>query len=145
MATMTTLQYPDPPVVLDRREGPFGEVVLRRHGDLLQIIANGTFLMDTSDGRSERRLVDAALDALDDRERRTWELMQGLEDFVQRPDDRIDGGFPILTLEPGDVASRAERPALPAQHDDADVAAGRDGAHNCQEGGCCCSIYGVEH
>ncbi|MGP3774226.1 spermidine synthase [Streptomyces sp. SDT5-1] len=69
MATMTTLQYPDPPVVLDRREGPFGEVVLRRHGDLLQIIANGTFLMDTSDGRSERRLVDAALDALDDRER----------------------------------------------------------------------------
>ncbi|MET8469511.1 spermidine synthase [Streptomyces sp. NPDC006422] len=66
---MTTLQYPDPPVVLDRREGPFGEVVLRRHGDLLQIIANGTFLMDTSDGRSERRLVDAALDALDDRER----------------------------------------------------------------------------
>ena len=69
MATMTTLQYPDPPVVLDRREGPFGEVVLRRHGDLLQIIANGTFLMDTSDGRSERRLVDAALDALDGREK----------------------------------------------------------------------------
>ncbi|MFF1684078.1 MULTISPECIES: spermidine synthase [unclassified Streptomyces] len=55
------------PVVLDRREGPFGEVVLRRHGALLQIIANGCFLMDTSDGRSERLLVDAALDALDDR------------------------------------------------------------------------------
>ncbi|NED81060.1 spermidine synthase, partial [Streptomyces sp. SID11233] len=44
-----------------------GEVVLRRHGDLLQIIANGTFLMDTSDGRSERLLVDAALGALDGR------------------------------------------------------------------------------
>ncbi|MGE9694086.1 MULTISPECIES: spermidine synthase [unclassified Streptomyces] len=56
-----------PPQVLDRREGPYGEVVLRRHGDLLQIIANGTFLMDTSDGRSERLLVDAALGALDAR------------------------------------------------------------------------------
>jgi spermidine synthase len=57
----------DAPQVLDRREGPYGEVVLRRHGGLLQIIANGCFLMDTSDGRSERRLVDAALDALDAR------------------------------------------------------------------------------
>ncbi|MFI8193221.1 spermidine synthase [Streptomyces sp. NPDC085946] len=57
----------DSPEVLDRREGPHGELVLRRHGDLLQIISNGCFLMDTSDGRSERRLVDAALDALDDR------------------------------------------------------------------------------
>ncbi|WP_306321889.1 MULTISPECIES: spermidine synthase [unclassified Streptomyces] len=66
---MTTPYHPDPPVVLDRREGPFGEVVLRRHGGLLQIIANGTFLMDTSDGRSERRLVDSALAALDDREK----------------------------------------------------------------------------
>ncbi|MEJ1197688.1 MULTISPECIES: spermidine synthase [unclassified Streptomyces] len=54
----------DIPEVLDRREGPHGEVVLRRHGALLQIIANGCFLMDTSDGRSERRLVDAAADAL---------------------------------------------------------------------------------
>ncbi|MFC8518063.1 spermidine synthase [Streptomyces sp. NPDC057257] len=58
----------DTPVVLDRREGPYGEVVLRRHGELLQIIANGCFLMDTSDGRSERLLVDAALAALDARE-----------------------------------------------------------------------------
>ncbi|MEG3630515.1 spermidine synthase family protein [Streptomyces poriticola] len=55
----------DIPEVLDRRDGPHGEVVLRRHGGLLQIIANGCFLMDTSDGRSERRLVDAALAALD--------------------------------------------------------------------------------
>ncbi|WP_128381186.1 spermidine synthase [Streptomyces cavernae] len=52
------------PQVIDRREGPYGEVVLRRHGQLWQIIANGCFLMDTSDGRSERLLVDAALDAL---------------------------------------------------------------------------------
>ncbi|MGW7128658.1 spermidine synthase [Streptomyces bobili] len=57
----------DTPEVLDRREGPYGEVVLRRHGGLLQIIANGCFLMDTSDGRSERLLVDAALTALDGR------------------------------------------------------------------------------
>ncbi|MDH6629452.1 spermidine synthase [Streptomyces sp. LBL] len=55
----------DIPEVLDRREGPHGEIVLRRHGGLLQIIANGCFLMDTSDGRSEKRLVEAALDALD--------------------------------------------------------------------------------
>ncbi|MFE9170497.1 spermidine synthase [Streptomyces kebangsaanensis] len=62
---MTT--WYDAPVVLDRRKGPYGEVVLRRHGALLQIIANGCFLMDTSDGRSERLLVDAALTALDAR------------------------------------------------------------------------------
>ncbi|MGV9339137.1 spermine/spermidine synthase domain-containing protein [Streptomyces sp. NPDC003688] len=62
---MTTTH--DSPVVLDRRDGPYGEVVLRRHGGLLQIIANGCFLMDTSDGRSERLLVDAARAALDDR------------------------------------------------------------------------------
>ncbi|GGO33711.1 spermidine synthase [Streptomyces lasiicapitis] len=66
---MHTPYRSDPPVVLDRREGPHGEVVLRRHGDLLQIIANGTFLMDTSDGRSERLLVDAAYDALNGRPR----------------------------------------------------------------------------
>ncbi|OEU86311.1 spermidine synthase [Streptomyces abyssalis] len=52
------------PVVVDRRAGPHGEVVLRQHGPLLQIIANGTFLMDTSDGTSERLLVRAALEEL---------------------------------------------------------------------------------
>ncbi|MFV2120602.1 spermidine synthase [Streptomyces sp. Act-28] len=52
------------PVTLDRREGPYGEVVLRQRDDHFEIIANGTFLMDTSDGRSERLLVDAALRAL---------------------------------------------------------------------------------
>ncbi|MFB7636852.1 spermidine synthase [Streptomyces sp. NPDC056149] len=59
---------------LDRREGPHGEVVLRQRdpvgaapgeaGPVYEIIANGCFLMDTSDGRSERLLVDAALAAL---------------------------------------------------------------------------------
>uniref|UniRef100_A0AAU2VPK6 Spermidine synthase n=1 Tax=Streptomyces sp. NBC_00008 TaxID=2903610 RepID=A0AAU2VPK6_9ACTN len=51
-------------VTLDRREGPYGEVVLRRRGDDFEIIANGCFLMDTSDGRSERLLIDASLAAL---------------------------------------------------------------------------------
>lgn len=50
--------------VLDRRDGPWGEVVLRRQGRLLQIIANGCFLMDTSNGHSERLLVRAALEEL---------------------------------------------------------------------------------
>ncbi|MFC9428591.1 spermidine synthase [Streptomyces sp. NPDC056987] len=60
------MSVPDPgsgPVTLDRREGPYGEVVLRRRGEELEIIANGCFLMDTSDGRSERLLVDAAYSA----------------------------------------------------------------------------------
>lgn len=60
-STHRTSQPDAQPTVLDRRSGPHGEVVLRRHGPLLQIIANGTFLMDTSDGASERLLVRAAL------------------------------------------------------------------------------------
>ncbi|GAB2620893.1 spermidine synthase [Streptomyces capparidis] len=63
-----------PAVVLDRRTGPWGEVALRRRGGergTYEIIANGCFLMDTSDGRSERLLVRAALDALGPRERPT--------------------------------------------------------------------------
>ncbi|MEV3855170.1 spermidine synthase [Streptomyces sp. NPDC050095] len=75
---MTTPRIQEPPVVLDRRTGPHGEVVLRRHGDLLQIIANGTFLMDTSDGRSERLLVDAARDALGPGRDRPGVLVGGL-------------------------------------------------------------------
>ncbi|MFI2424107.1 spermidine synthase [Streptomyces sp. NPDC018955] len=74
----TPYDIPEPPEVLDRREGPYGEVVLRRHGGLLQIIANGCFLMDTSDGRSERRLVDAALAALDPRAADPHVLIGGL-------------------------------------------------------------------
>lgn len=55
------------PVVVELRPGPHGDVVLRRHGALFQIIINGCFLMDTSNGRSERTLVRAALAALDSR------------------------------------------------------------------------------
>jgi spermidine synthase len=79
-----TTSYDTTPVVLDRREGPYGEVVLRRHGTLLQIIANGCFLMDTSDGRSERRLVDAARDALDAR-----------PDAGRRPPELLIGGLGV--------------------------------------------------
>jgi spermidine synthase len=52
------------PRLLDRRQGPYGEVALRSRGEHYEIIANGCFLMDTSDGRSERLLITAALDAL---------------------------------------------------------------------------------
>jgi spermidine synthase len=56
----------DETAVLDRRVGVAGELVLRYRGGAgtYEIIANGCFLMDTSDGRSERLLVDAALGAL---------------------------------------------------------------------------------
>jgi spermidine synthase len=53
----------DPPVVLDRLVTERGELVLRRIGEHYEVISNGTFLMDTRDGRSERLLVTAALAA----------------------------------------------------------------------------------
>ena len=64
-----TSRVPDPddprPVVVDRRTTPRGELVLRRAGGHHEVIMNGTFLMDTRDGRSERALVREALVALD--------------------------------------------------------------------------------
>jgi len=54
------------PVVIDRRDGVNGELVLRRAGADLEVIANGTFLMDTRDGRSERTLVREAVAGLRD-------------------------------------------------------------------------------
>jgi spermidine synthase len=50
--------------LIERREGPYGEVALRRRDECLEIIANGCFLMDSSDGRSERLMVSAALELL---------------------------------------------------------------------------------
>jgi spermidine synthase len=50
------------PEVIERLATDRGELVLRRAGDHYEIIANGMFLMDTRDGRSERLLVRAALD-----------------------------------------------------------------------------------
>ncbi|WP_077193460.1 spermidine synthase family protein [Streptomyces lydicus] len=95
MASVTpphlTTNGPAPaPRTLDRREGPYGEVVLRqRDGSpagpgtpaapvIYEIIANGCFLMDTSDGRSERLLVDAALAALPAGRARPAVLIGGL-------------------------------------------------------------------
>ena len=49
------------PDVIDRRHTPRGELVLRRAGDDFEVIANGVFLMDTRDGRSERALVREAI------------------------------------------------------------------------------------
>jgi spermidine synthase len=54
------------PVVVDRRATPRGELVLRRAGEHFEVIAAGTFLMDTRDGRSERALVREAVPAGDD-------------------------------------------------------------------------------
>ena len=51
-------------VVLDRVAGVCGELVLRRAGADFEIIANGTFLMDTRNGESERLLVRAAADRM---------------------------------------------------------------------------------
>ncbi|MFD8638834.1 spermidine synthase [Streptomyces zaomyceticus] len=65
------------PVTLDRREGPYGEVVLRRRGEHYEIIANGTFLMDTSDGRSERLLIEAAQAALPEESRAGASVLVG--------------------------------------------------------------------
>ena len=39
-----------------------GELVLRRRGEVLELISNGTFLMDTSSGRSEQAMAALALD-----------------------------------------------------------------------------------
>jgi spermidine synthase len=52
------------PEVLERLDTSRGELVLRRRGDEFEVISNGVFLMDTSDGRSERLLARAALDAV---------------------------------------------------------------------------------
>ena len=53
------------PETVERLQTPRGELVLRRDGHRYEIISNGTFLMDTSDGRSERLLVRAALAAVE--------------------------------------------------------------------------------
>ncbi len=52
----------EPPAVVDRVDTPRGELVLRRDGEYFEIIGNGTFLMDTRGGESERLLVRAALE-----------------------------------------------------------------------------------
>jgi spermidine synthase len=50
--------------VYERVQGEHGELVLRGDGRHFEIISNGTFLMDTRAGESERLLVRAALERL---------------------------------------------------------------------------------
>ena len=47
--------------MVNRTQTPRGELVLRRVGDAHEVISNGTFLMDTRGGHSERLQVTAAL------------------------------------------------------------------------------------
>ncbi|RZS89506.1 spermidine synthase [Motilibacter rhizosphaerae] len=47
--------------MLARAQGVSGELVLREHEGRREVIAGGVFLMDTSDGRSERLLVSGAV------------------------------------------------------------------------------------
>ncbi|MEX2549019.1 MAG: hypothetical protein WD638_02230 [Nitriliruptoraceae bacterium] len=51
------------PTTIARAPGQAGELALREHDGAYEIISNGVFLMDTSDGRSERELVSLALAA----------------------------------------------------------------------------------
>jgi spermidine synthase len=50
-------------VIVERRQTPRGELVLRQVGEHFELVSNGVFLMDTRDGRSERLLATAALAA----------------------------------------------------------------------------------
>ncbi|MFY1678756.1 spermidine synthase [Streptomyces sp. WMMC905] len=108
------------PEVLDRRVGPYGEVALRRHGALLQIIANGSFLMDTSDGRSERHLVDAALAALDPARTTPRLLLGGLGvgfSLAHASADPRWGRITVVEREPAVVAWHREGPLAPLTRD----------------------------
>jgi spermidine synthase len=48
-------------VTVERVSSTRGEVVLRRRGAIFEIVSNGTFLMDTSSGSSERLLARVAI------------------------------------------------------------------------------------
>lgn len=51
-----------PPQEIARAESERGEVVLRRRGAVLELRANGVFVMDTEETTSERALATAALE-----------------------------------------------------------------------------------
>jgi spermidine synthase len=77
------------PETVERLHTPRGELVLRRHGHRYEIISNGTFLMDTSDGRSERLLVRAALDLVEPRRLLIGGLGVGFSLAEAVADDRL--------------------------------------------------------
>ncbi|MFD1425993.1 spermidine synthase [Kroppenstedtia sanguinis] len=49
------------PEVIERQQTPRGELQLQRRGHHLELISNGTFLMATYNGDSERELIRSAL------------------------------------------------------------------------------------
>jgi spermidine synthase len=52
----------EPAVLIERCSSAHGEIQLQRRGEYYEVISNGTFLMATYNGESERLLVKAALD-----------------------------------------------------------------------------------
>ena len=52
----------EPAVIIERCSSSRGEIQLQRRGEYYEVISNGTFLMATYNGESERLLVKAALD-----------------------------------------------------------------------------------
>ena len=53
-----------PPTVLGRAAGPHGETVLRRRGDVVELVVDGVFTMDTADTSTEAELARLTLDRL---------------------------------------------------------------------------------
>ena len=49
-----------PPVELARARTPYGEIALRRRDQVIELIVNGVFAMDSAEVASERALADAA-------------------------------------------------------------------------------------
>jgi spermidine synthase len=64
-------------VVLARADEPHGELVLRRRGEVVELISGGLFAMDTADTSTERALAEVALAALEG-DRRLDVLVGGL-------------------------------------------------------------------
>ena len=54
----------DTPVVLARADGPHGETVLRRRGDVTELVVDGVFAMDSAQTSTEAALAGLALDRL---------------------------------------------------------------------------------
>ena len=58
----------DTPVVLARADGPHGETVLRRRGEVTELVVDGVFAMDSAQTSTEAALAGLALDRLTGRE-----------------------------------------------------------------------------
>jgi spermidine synthase len=94
-----------------------GELVLRSDGDAFEIVANGMFLMDTRDGRSERLLVRAALDACAHPERVAilglgvgYSLAEAVADRVPREITVVEREPAVLDWQRAYLGERIGRP-----------------------------------